>query len=107
MAGVIMMVLCALLLLLGLMVKAIKYVPVQAIAGFLFIIGFFSTFMPNLRNVFFVPPVNAVARGDVSPQAAIEAGVALAITALTKNPFLGLVGGILVRYIGAWFFLVV
>jgi len=107
MAGVIMMVLCAVLLLLGLMIKAVKYVPVQAIAGFLFVIGFFSTFMPNLRNVFFVPPTHVAARGDVTPMAAVEAGTALAITALTKNPFLGLVGGISIRFIGHWFFLVV
>jgi len=111
MAGIIMMLLCALLLLLGLMVKAIKYVPVQAIAGFLFVIGFFSTFMPNLRNVFFSPPggplAHSVLRDNVTPQAAIEAATALAITALTKNPFLGLVGGILIRFIGEFFFLIV
>ena len=111
MAGVIMMFLCAVLLLLGLMVKAVKYVPVQAIAGFLFVIGFFSTFMPNLRNVFYSPPGGPIAhsifRDNVSPQSAIEAATALALTALTKNPFIGLVGGILVRVIGSWFFLVV
>ena len=107
MAGVVMMLLCAILLLLGLMIKAIKYVPVQAIAGFLFIIGFFSTFMPNLRNVFFVPPTHAVFRDAVSPHDAVAAATAMAITALTKNPFLGLIGGIAIRYIGEFFFLVV
>jgi len=90
MAGVIMMLLCALLLLLGLMTKAVKYIPVQAIAGFLFIIGFFSTLVPNLGRAF--------ATGYTA-----EATVAMALTALTKNPFIGLVGGVAVRYIGSYF----
>jgi len=97
-AGVVMMLLCALLLLLGLMTKAVKYVPVQAIAGFLFIIGFFSTFVPQLRNVFLMNG------GSPAPQDTAQAATALAVTALTKNPFFGLVAGILVRYIGQWFF---
>jgi len=89
-AGVVMMLLCALLLLLGLMTKAVKYVPVQAIAGFLFIIGFFSTFVPNLGRAF--------GTGYTA-----EASAAMALTALTKNPFMGLVAGVLVRYIGSSF----
>ncbi|MCL2425882.1 MAG: xanthine/uracil permease [Oscillospiraceae bacterium] len=88
-AGAVMMILCGLLLLLGLMTKAVKYIPVQAIAGFLFIIGFFSTFVPNLNSSF--------ATGYTG-----QAATALAITALTKNPFLGLVAGILIRYIGVY-----
>jgi len=106
-AGVLMMLLCAILLLLGLMTKAIKYVPVQAIAGFLFVIGFFSTFVPRLRDVFFVPPAHAALRDAVAPQDAVAAATALAITAMTKNPFLGLVGGIVVSHIGRFFFLVI
>ena len=91
-AGVAMMLLCALLLLLGLMTKAMKYVPVQAIAGFLFIIGFFSTFLPNLRSSALYPGGNWA-----------ETGTAAALTAITKNPFIGLVGGILIRIIGVYF----
>ena len=90
MAGVTMMLLCALLLLLGLMTKAVKYIPVQAIAGFLFIIGFFSTFVPNLSRAF--------GTGYTA-----QAATAMALTALTKNPFIGLTGGIAVRYIGMYF----
>jgi len=90
-AGAVMMLLCALLLLLGLMTKAVKYIPVQAIAGFLFIIGFFATFVPNLNSSF--------ATGNIG-----QATTALAITALTKNPFLGLVAGILVNYGGRFVF---
>ena len=92
-AGVAMMLLCALLLLLGLMTKAMKYVPVQAIAGFLFIIGFFSTFLPNLRNSALYENGNWA-----------ETATAVALTAITKNPFLGLLGGILIRFIGTYFF---
>jgi len=104
-AGVVMMALCALLLLLGLMTKAVKYVPVQAIAGFLFIIGFFSTFVVNFRNVFFLgPPPHMNLNPNVTPLASVEAAAALAITALTKNPFLGLVAGISMRYIGVFLF---
>ncbi|MCL1842181.1 MAG: xanthine/uracil permease [Defluviitaleaceae bacterium] len=96
MAGVVMMLLCMVLLLLGLMTKAVKYVPVQAIAGFLFIIGFFATFVPNIRNVFMM-------EGGTSHNL-VEAAAAMAITALTKNPFLGLIAGVAVRYIGESFF---
>ncbi|MCL2216042.1 MAG: xanthine/uracil permease [Defluviitaleaceae bacterium] len=105
MAGVVMMLLCALLLFLGLMTKAVKYIPVQAIAGFLFIIGFFSTFVPNLRNALGigVAPINQVAEISYAMERAPMVAAALAITALTKNPFLGLVAGIAVRYIGSWF----
>ena len=92
MAGVVMMAFCALLLLFGLMTKAFKYVPVQAIAGFLFIIGFFATFIPNLRS--------SIIMVDRTDQNIVEAAAAMAVTALTKNPFLGLVAGISVRYVG-------
>jgi hypothetical protein len=34
----------------------------------------------------------------------VQGGSAMAMTALTKNPFLGLVTGIAVRYIGQFFF---
>lgn len=91
MAGVVMMILCALLLLLGLMTKAVKFIPVQAISGFLFVIGFFQTFVPNFRTAFLY--------GYTA-----EASTAMLITAITKNPFLGLIAGIAVRYIGIFLF---
>ena len=108
-AGVIMMLLCALLLLLGLMTKAVKYVPVQAIAGFLLIIGFFSTLVPNIRNVFFMGGPLAVQDGMLverifTSMDVVQAMTALALTAATKNPFIGLVGGIAVYYVGQHFF---
>ncbi|MCL2573206.1 MAG: xanthine/uracil permease [Defluviitaleaceae bacterium] len=100
-AGVVMMLLCALLLLLGLMTKAVKYIPVQAIAGFLFIIGFFSTFVPNLRSSFGI--TFAEGAWTLSGDTVSQAAAALAVTAITKNPFLGLVAGIAVRYLGSYF----
>jgi len=102
-AGAVMMLLCAVLLLLGLMTKAVKYIPVQAIAGFLFIIGFFSTFRPNLVNAFNTALVADGVTASLHASNTTQAATALALKALTKNPFIGLVGGILVRYIGSWF----
>ncbi|MCL1845559.1 MAG: xanthine/uracil permease [Defluviitaleaceae bacterium] len=104
MAGVIMMLLCMILLLLGLMTKAVKYVPVQAIAGFLFIIGFFSTFVPNLRNVFFLAQPAGGGLREFTSLEIVQSATAMAVTALTKNPFLGLVAGVAVRYVGGSFF---
>ena len=97
MAGVVMMAFCGLLLLLGLMTKAFKYVPVQAIAGFLFIIGFFNTFVANLRNT--------VNQPELSQENIVEVASAMALTAITKNPFIGLVVGISIRYVGGFFML--
>jgi len=102
-AGAVMMMLCALLLLLGLMTKAVKYIPVQAIAGFLFIIGFFSTFRPNLVNSFNTALVADGVTATLHVGNTSQAATALALTALTKNPFIGLVAGVLVRYIGFHF----
>ena len=87
MAGISMMFLCGIILLLGLMTKIAKFIPVESIAGFLFVIGFFPTFIPNVTNAF--------ATGYPS-----EAGAAMAVTVLTKNPFFGLTAGIAVRYLG-------
>jgi AGZA family xanthine/uracil permease-like MFS transporter len=100
MAGVVMMLLCGLLLLLGLMTKAVRFIPVQSIAGFLFIIGFFSTFVPNLGRAIGLAgpmPLRAVEVAEAAGRTP-EAFAALAVTALTKNPFLGLVAGVVVRY---------
>jgi len=104
-AGVVMMLLCALLLFLGLMTRAIKYIPVASIAGFLFIIGFFSTFVPNLRNAIGISANPALRVAEVSGalERAPEAIVAMGVTALTKNPFFGLAAGVAVRFVGSYF----
>ena len=83
------MLVLGLLALGGLVTKICKYMPVQSIAGFLVVIGFYSTFLVNVRN----PNFSA----DIQTSA-----IAMGVTALTKNPFLGLVAGIGVRYVGAF-----
>jgi len=85
--SVAVMLILALLLLLGLVTKLCKYIPTQSIAGFLMIIGIFSTFLPQLRNDGFASDMPV-------------AGVTMAVTALTKNPFLGVLAGLAVRYLG-------
>lgn len=87
--GVVFMLATGILLLLGLVSRLGKYLPAQSISGFLFIIGLVITFVPNLSTV---------AQSDGS----VSGFVALGVTAWSKNPFLGMVAGILVRYFGAY-----
>ena len=84
-AGVLMMTVSGVLLLCGVMNKLSKWVPAESISGFLFIIGFSLTLVPNLVSV---------ANSD-SP---VEGIVAVAVTTLTKNAFLGIVVGVLVKF---------
>ena len=77
----------------GLVGRLGKYLPAQSISGFLLIIGLVITFVPNLSTV-------AASDGSVS------GFVALGVTAWSKNPFLGMVAGVLVRYFGMYFGLV-
>ena len=85
--GIVMMVLTAVLLLTGVIGRIGRYVPAESIAGFLAVIGVFLTFVPNL---------NAAVEGDD----AAAGVVALGLTAITKNPFIGLVAGVLTRFFG-------
>ena len=80
------MLVLGILLLFGLVNKICKYIPVQSIAGFLVVIGFFTTFLPNATNAF--------GTGDT-----VEASFALGVTVITGNPFLGMVFGILIRFV--------
>jgi len=100
-AGVLMMALLGFLCLFGLINKLVKYVPAQSLAGFLFIIGFFSTFRPNLVNAFNSALVADEVTATLHVSNTSQAVAAVAITAITKNPFLGLAAGVIVRYIGA------
>ncbi len=86
-AGIVMMFISGCLIFAGLMTKIGKYVPAQSIAGFLLIIGFALTLVPNLQ---------LVANSD-SP---LEGIVAASVTMLTKNAFLGVTTGILVKFTG-------
>jgi AGZA family xanthine/uracil permease-like MFS transporter len=92
-AGVAMMTVSGALLLTGLMTKIGRYVPSQSIAGFLLIIGFSLTLVPNL---------NAVA----SSESPLEGIVAASVTMLTSNAFIGMVAGVIVKITGNLFGLV-
>jgi AGZA family xanthine/uracil permease-like MFS transporter len=92
-AGIVMMALSGALLLTGLMTKIGSYVPSQSIAGFLLIIGFSLTLVPNF---------SAVAKSD-SPLEGIVAG---GVTMLTGNAFIGMVCGVIVKLTGGLFGLV-
>ena len=88
MAGIIMMLFSGILLFSGVMIKLAKYVPAQSIAGFLFVIGFSATLVPNLLSI----------AGTDSP---LEGIVAAAVTMISKNAFLGIVAGIIVKITGS------
>lgn len=91
--GVVFMLVTGLMILMGLVSRLGKYLPAQSISGFLFIIGLVITFVPNLSTV-------ATSDGSIS------GFIALGVTAWAKNPFLGMVAGVLVRYFGSFIGLV-
>ena len=86
-AGIVMMVVSGALLLTGLMTKIGKYVPSQSIAGFLIIIGFSLTFVPNFGAV-------------SSSETPLEGIVAAGVTVLTNNAFVGILTGVIVKFTG-------
>ena len=87
--GIVFMLLMGILILVGLVGRLGRYLPAQSISGFLLVIGFALTFAPNLATV---------SASDNS----MNGYIALGVTAWSKNPFLGMVVGILVRYFGAY-----
>ncbi|HIU46774.1 MAG TPA: xanthine/uracil permease [Candidatus Fimadaptatus faecigallinarum] len=87
--GIVFMLLMGILILVGLVGRLGRYLPAQSISGFLLVIGFALTFAPNLATV---------SASDNS----MSGYIALGVTAWSKNPFLGMVVGILVRYFGAY-----
>jgi len=87
--GIVFMFLTGILILVGLIGRLGKFLPAQSIAGFLLVIGFALTFAPNL---------SAVSQSDQP----MSGYIALGVTAWSKNPFLGMVVGVLVRYFGSY-----
>lgn len=87
--GIVFMLATGILILMGVVGRLGKYLPSQSISGFLLVIGFALTFAPNLSTV---------SQSDN----AMSGYIALGVTAWSKNPFLGMVVGILVRYFGAY-----
>ena len=86
------MAVMGIIILLGFVGRLGKYLPSQSIAGFLFIIGLLITFIPNLQSV----------AASEEPKDSVCGYVALGITAWSKNPFLGMVAGVVVRYCSAY-----
>jgi AGZA family xanthine/uracil permease-like MFS transporter len=82
-AGILMMLVSGVLLLLGIIGRLGKFIPAQSIAGFLFVIGFNVTLVPDLKVAF--------ASGDP-----IAAAVAAGITIISKNAFYGLAAGTII-----------
>jgi len=79
--------LLAILLILGVVTKISKYMPTQSIAGFLVIIGVFSTFLPQIRTAGFASDIPVAA-------------VTMAVTKITNNPFIGVLAGLATRAFG-------
>jgi len=91
-AGILMMLMMAVILVTGLLPKIARFVPMQSIAGFLFVIGAFATIPVNAFNAF---------NGAMGAER-MGAGMALLMTALT-DPFIGLVSGTAVRIVATAF----
>ena len=87
--GIVFMFVTGIVILTGLVSRLGRYLPSQSIAGFLLMIGFALTFAPNL---------SAVAASDKP----MSGYIALGVTAWSKNPFLGMVAGVAVRYLGGF-----
>lgn len=87
--GIVFMLVTGILVLVGLVGRLGKYLPSQSISGFLLVIGLVLTFAPN---------VSAVSGSDHP----MSGYIALGVTAWSKNPFLGMVAGVAVRYLGAY-----
>jgi len=89
-AGVLMMVIMAVILFMGLLPKIGKLVPSQSIAGFLFILGAFVT----------IPGDGAAAFAAAGPGSGIVAAVTMSVTAFT-DPFFGMLAGIALKLLFA------
>lgn len=84
-AGIIMMLIMAVILFAGWLPKIGKYVPSASIAGFLFILGIFITFPENAATA-------------LQGSSAVIAGITLVITALV-DPFTGLASAAVLKFI--------
>lgn len=85
-SGVLLMAFMAIIILSGLITKLAKVVPVQAIAGTLFVLGILVT----------IPDNAGIAFGAADPAILFAACVAVGVTAIV-DPFFGLAAGIAVK----------
>ncbi|MGN8913459.1 NCS2 family permease [Anaerofustis butyriciformans] len=83
-AGIAMMFVMGLILIFGLLPKIGKYVPASSICGFLFVLGVFVTVPGNCATAVATTPM--------------VGGITMAVTAVS-DPFIGMIAGILARFI--------
>lgn len=85
--GALVMAFIGILIITGAVEKMGKFVPAQAISGFLLVIGFVLTVIPSVSAVI-----------AVGTSVAIAAGIAaMGMTILSKNPFYGMLAGVIVN----------
>jgi len=82
-SAALMMGIAAIILLAGLIGRAARYIPVQAVTGFLLVLGALIIF-----------PENAPAAMEEDPTIG---GVTTVVTAATMDPFIGMVAGLIVK----------
>lgn len=87
-AGVIMMVIMAIILFLKLLPKIGKYVPSASIVGFLFVLGAIVTLPGNAE---------AALTGD-TPGSSLIGGITMVVTAIA-DPFLGMLAGVIMQFL--------
>lgn len=87
-AGALMMALMGVILVAGLLPRLGRYVPMQPIAGFLLVLGAIVTFPTNAKLAIAADP--------------LVGGVTAAVTA-TTDPFLGMLAGVVMKYLIAAF----
>jgi AGZA family xanthine/uracil permease-like MFS transporter len=82
-SAAIMMAIAAVILLLGLIGRAAKYIPLQAVTGFLLVLGTLIIFPGNAPQAMKADPV--------------VGGVTAVVTGATMDPFIGMVAGLIVK----------
>jgi AGZA family xanthine/uracil permease-like MFS transporter len=82
-SAAIMMAIAAVILLLGWIGKAAKYIPIQSVTGFLLVLGALIIFPSNAPEAMKADP--------------IVGGVSAVVTGATMDPFIGLVSGLIVK----------
>jgi AGZA family xanthine/uracil permease-like MFS transporter len=82
-SAALLMAFAAVILLLGFIGKAARYIPLQAVTGFLLLLGTLIIF-----------PENAPAAMEADP---IVGGVTAVVTAATMDPFIGMIAGLIVK----------
>jgi AGZA family xanthine/uracil permease-like MFS transporter len=85
-AGALMMALMGIILIGGLLPRLVKWVPTAAISGFLVLLGSFLVIPDNIGGV-------------ITANDPYSGPVTAVVTAATFDPFLGIVAGIIVRFL--------